>query len=135
MNGVTEMNKHTLLVTAAIIEHGGRILIAQRKQNAHQGLKWEFPGGKVERDEDPRDTLRREIKEELDIDIEVGEVVETVFHRYPEYAVLLLFYRCTYLGGRPAAKDCRSFRWVTKEELPHYEFAAADLPVVKKLIN
>jgi 8-oxo-dGTP diphosphatase len=122
-----------LVVTAAIITSGNELLIAQRKKDDALALKWEFPGGKVEDGEDPRDCLRREIKEELGMEVAVGEIYDVVFHRYPEKAVLLLFYLCAYQGGHPVAKDCNDFRWVTVEELSQYEFAPADIPVVEKL--
>jgi len=124
---------HTVIVTAAIIHKEEKILIAQRKKDADHGLKWEFPGGKLRFAEDPRDGLRREIKEELDMEIEVGDIFEAVSHIYGERHILLLCYHCRYLGQRPAAKDCQDFRWVTPEEMNHYEFTAADVPVVRKL--
>ncbi|MEG6616529.1 8-oxo-dGTP diphosphatase MutT [Peptococcaceae bacterium 1198_IL3148] len=123
----------TIVVTAAIITRGNELLIAQRKKDDALSLKWEFPGGKVEEGEDPRDCLRREIKEELAMEVAVGDSYDVVFHRYPDKAVLLLFYLCTYQGGRPVAKGCNDFRWVTIEQLSQYQFAPADVPVVEKL--
>ncbi|AEF94685.1 NUDIX hydrolase [Desulfotomaculum nigrificans CO-1-SRB] len=124
---------HTLIVTAAIIHREDKILIAQRKRDADHGLKWEFPGGKLKFGEDPRDGLRREIKEEMDMEVEVGEIFEVVSHIYGERHILLLCYTCRYLGQRPTTRDCQDFRWVTPQEMDDYDFTAADLPVVKKL--
>ncbi|MCL4439027.1 MAG: (deoxy)nucleoside triphosphate pyrophosphohydrolase [Firmicutes bacterium] len=126
---------HTIIVTAAIIHKEDKILIAQRKKNVDHGLKWEFPGGKLNFGEDPRVGLQREIKEELDMEIEVKDIFEVVSQLYGERHVLLLCYTCRYLGQKPAARDCQDFRWVTPAEMNHYDFTAADVPVVKKLQN
>lgn len=124
---------HTLIVTAAIIQRGNKILIAQRKSTADHGLKWEFPGGKLNYGEDPKEGLRREIIEELDMEIEVGDILEVISHCYGERHILLLCYSCHYLGQKPTTRDCQDFRWVTTQEMDYYEFTAADVPVVKKL--
>ncbi|SHF34601.1 (deoxy)nucleoside triphosphate pyrophosphohydrolase [Desulforamulus putei] len=124
---------HTVIVTAAIIHKEDKILIAQRNKHAEHGLKWEFPGGKLNFGEDPKVGLQREIQEELDMAIEVGDIFEVVSHRYGERHILLLCYTCRYLGQNPVARDCRDFRWVTPAEMNRYDFTAADVPVVKKL--
>ncbi len=124
---------HILVVTAAIIHQEDKILIAQRKSNADHGLKWEFPGGKLRFGEEPKDGLRREIKEELDMEVEVGEIFEVVSHLYGERHILLLCYTCRYLGQTPRTRDCQDFRWVTPEAMTDYDFTEADIPVVRKL--
>lgn len=124
---------HIIVVTAAIIHKEDKILIAQRKSNADHGLKWEFPGGKLIFGEDPKEGLKREIIEELDMEIEVGEIFEVVSHLYGERHILLLCYNCQYLGQKPSARDCQDFRWVTPAEMDQYDFTAADVPVVKRL--
>jgi 8-oxo-dGTP diphosphatase len=80
----------TLLVAAAIIEYNGTILLARRRQNAPYPLLWEFPGGKVEQSEDPKDCVVREIREELAIEISVTGIYDVIFYRYPERNVLIL---------------------------------------------
>lgn len=122
-----------MIVTAGLIEKDGKLLIAQRPLAKHGALKWEFPGGKVEEDEDPRACLVREIREELGVEIHVGKIVETVFHHYPDRSVLLLFYRCTWLSGEPQAIECEAFAWVEARELPAYDFLDADLDFIQKL--
>lgn len=122
-----------ILVTAGLIKKDGKLLIAQRPPAKHGALKWEFPGGKVEEDEDPRACLAREIREEMGIEIRVGNIVETVFHRYPDRSVLLLFYHCTWLSGEPQAIECAAFAWVDPSELPAYDFLEADLDFIEKL--
>lgn len=124
---------HTLIVTAAIIHKEDKILIAQRKSEADHGLKWEFPGGKLKFREDPRVGLQREIKEELDMEVEVGDIFEVISHLYGERHILLLCYTCHYLGQSPKAIDCQDFSWVTLDEMNNYEFTEADVPVVSKL--
>ena len=122
-------------VAAGVIGHGGRYLIARRKAGAHLGGLWEFPGGKIEEDEDPRKTLQREIREELGIEIEADEIVETVFHRYPERSVLLLFYKCRYISGEPSAIDCHDFRWIKLSQLNEFDFLEADLDFIRRLAS
>lgn len=122
-----------LTVTAAVVERDGRYLVAQRPGGTHQGLKWEFPGGKVEAGEDPRRGLEREIREELALDIEAGDVVDVVSHAYPDRHVILIFYRCKVLRGEPRAVGCAAFRWATPEELLGLDLSPADEPVAQRL--
>ncbi len=123
----------TLVVTAAIIEEDGRYFIAQRKKDSHLGLKWEFPGGKVEKGESPEVCLKREIIEELNLLIEVKDIYQVVSHNYGEKHIILLFYLCQIIGGEPQCLDCSDYRWVTPEEMSQFEFAPADVPVVNKI--
>jgi len=116
----------TLLVAAALIIEQGRILVTQRKKGASHGLLWEFPGGKVEEAEDPREALRRELKEELDVDAEVGMIFDAVFHSYPEYRILLLVYRCRIDKGSLKPLGCHDFRWVNLKDLEELPMPAAD---------
>jgi len=123
----------TVVVTAAIIKRGDKFLIAQRKKGSHQEMMWEFPGGKVEKGENPEDCLKREIEEELNLRIEVGDIYQVVSYGYEHRHIILLCYLCRAVGGEPATIDCNDFRWVTAEEMTHYRFTPADLPVVEKL--
>lgn len=124
-----------LLVVAGLIYRGEDLLIAQRPAGKHGELKWEFPGGKVEEDEDPRDCLIREAREELDIEVKIERIADVVFHRYPDRAVLLLFYVCRYVGREVRALDCADFAWVKPSELPHYDFIAADSDLIRQLAS
>jgi 8-oxo-dGTP diphosphatase len=124
-----------IIVTAAIIKDNGRYLIAQRKKDSHLGLKWEFPGGKLEVAEDPEKCLAREIKEELDITIEVIDIFEVVSHSYEQKNILLLCYMCKLMKGTPKSVDCNDFKWVALSEMPKFDFAEADRPVVEKLLG
>ena len=119
-------------VCAAVVFREGRVMVCQRKAGAHNGLKWEFPGGKLEPGESPEDALARELKEELDIGARVGRIVDAVAHRYDDRDVLVLFYRCEILSGEPRAADCRAVAWATPEELPRYDFAGADRAFIER---
>ncbi len=123
----------TLIVTAGVISKEGKVLITQRREGDHYGLFWEFPGGKVEDGEEPRQALRRELKEELGIETEVGGIFEVVFHVYPEYPILLLVYHCQVKRGVPRPLGCRDLRWVDSQELEGFPMPPADDPIRRKL--
>jgi 8-oxo-dGTP diphosphatase len=130
----------SIICTAGIIRRGDRILIAQRKPDSMlEPLKWEFPGGKIEFSEDPRACLLREVREEMDFDIDVKDIFDVASHNYRKngetYHVLLLCYHCDYSGGEPRPVDCNDLRWVGRNDIEDYEFAAADVPVVKKIMT
>jgi len=125
----------TLLVTAGVIIGKKKVLVAQRMEGAPRGLLWEFPGGKVKEGEDPREALRRELKEELDVDVEVGKILEVVFHIYPEYPILLLTYHCRIIKGVPKPIGCHDLRWVSLEELNELAMPPADEPIRKRLAS
>lgn len=134
-----DLRARIILVTCGIIWRGREILIARRKADSRlEPLKWEFPGGKIEFSEDPPRALKREIKEELDFEIEVGEIFCVSSHHYRGSAkavdhVLMLAYSCAYLKGEPAARDVSDFRWIGVEELDRYDFAGADYPIIERL--
>lgn len=115
-----------MTVAAAVVERDGKIMICQRRPDAHNGLKWEFPGGKLEDGEAPEEALKRELREELQIEADVGRILDAVFYRYPERDVLLLFYRCAIAKGEPCPVDCNAVQWVEPSKLLDYDFAGAD---------
>lgn len=127
----------TVVVAAAVMIEQDRVLLSQRKAGTHLAGAWELPGGKVEAGEDPREALRRELREELGIEAIVGEVVEVTFHRYEDAdkAVLLLFFEASRIAGspEPRALDVAAFRWAAKGELRDEEFPPADVAVLGKL--
>ncbi len=125
----------TVIVSAALIIENGKILVTQRKEDSPQGLLWEFPGGKVQEGEEPREALRRELKEELDIEAEVGEIFDGVFYSYPEYPVLLLVYRCRLKEGILKPIGCHDLRWVNLKELENLAMPPADAPIRKHLCS
>jgi 8-oxo-dGTP diphosphatase len=124
-----------ILVVAAVLVEQGRVLLSQRKAGQHLAGAWEFPGGKVGPDEDPRDALARELREELGIEASIGDAIEVTFHRYPEKAVLLLFLSAARLPGspEPSAIDVAAFRWASADELCDEEFPPADVAVLRRV--
>ena len=125
----------TLLVAAAVLIEEGHVLLTQRKAGTHLAGAWEFPGGKVRSGEDPRDALVRELDEELGIEAVIGEIMEVTFHRYPERAVLLLFYAVerTPRSAEPRALDVAAFRWAEVDELDEAAFPPADVAILRKV--
>jgi 8-oxo-dGTP diphosphatase len=124
-----------LIVAAAIIRKNGKVLIAQRLEKSHMGLKWEFPGGKIEKGEDAAACLRREIREELDLEIEVGAEIMVVEHQYPDRKVILQCHLCRFVQGEAKTLGCHSFKWVSTGDMQEYDFSEADLPVVEYLVK
>lgn len=126
----------TILVAAAVVIEAGRVLLTQRKAGAHLEGKWEFPGGKVEAGEDPREALRRELLEELGIESTVGDILEVTFHRYEEAdrAVILLFFLATRAADSELkALDVAAFEWAGPEKLDPARFPPADVDVLRKV--
>lgn len=124
----------TVIVAAALIIEKGRILVTQRKKDSSYGLLWEFPGGKIKEGEEPREALRRELREELDAEAEVGMIFDAVFYSYPEYPVLLLVYRCRVDKGSLKPIGCEALRWVTPGEMEKLDMPLADDPIRKRLL-
>ena len=120
-------------VSAGLIFRHGLLLITQRHPEAHLGGLWEFPGGKVNPAESPEDCLKRELMEELGIEVEVKELIETVTHEYPEKTVRLKFFRCAWVANEPRAIGCADFAWAGREQLANYTFPAADSQLLQKL--
>jgi mutator protein MutT len=125
--------KNYVEVSAALIFRDGKLLITQRPAKAHLGGLWEFPGGKREPDETFEQCLVREIREELGVEIAVGELFESVTHAYPEKTVHLKFFACRLAGGEPQPLGCKAVKWAGKSELADYEFPAADAQLLLKL--
>ena len=125
----------TVLVAAAVLVERGRVLLTQRKRGAHLEGLWEFPGGKVEEGEDPRDALARELREEIGIEADVGEIVEVTFHRYEAKSVLLLFYLASRRAGspEPRAIDVAAIEWGDASALDPKRFPPADVAVLAKV--
>lgn len=122
-------------VAAAIVERGGKFLIAQRSADDFLGGLWEFPGGKRETGEDLETCLVRELDEELAVRIEVGDLWKVVSHAYPDRKVKLHFYRCRLPSGEPMSLGCQAFRWVGPRELRQFPFPPADAEIIEELSN
>ena len=113
-------------VAAGLVFRDGKLLVTQRQPDAHLGGLWEFPGGKREPDESFEQCLVRELREELGIEVEVGEVLESLTHAYPEKTVHLKFFRCAWRRNEPRPLGCQAVRWMSPGELRDYAFPAAD---------
>ena len=121
-------------VVAALIWQDGTVLICQRTRHQTMPLKWEFPGGKIEDGEQPRDAMRRELEEELGIGAVVGNEVARFRHEYPNgNAVELRFYDVREYSGEVENRIFKQVRWVQPAELPSYDFLEADRTLVKDL--
>lgn len=120
-------------VAAALIFRSGKLLITQRHAKAHLGGLWEFPGGKREPGETYEECLAREIREELGVEIAVGNCFAAISHEYPEKQVRLKFFLAKLMDGEPQPLDCAAVRWVTKAGLDDLEFPAADKQLLAKL--
>ncbi len=120
-------------VSAAIAFRDGKLLITQRRPNDHLGGLWEFPGGKREPAETFEECLRRELREELGAEFEVGALFDEVTHAYPEKTVHLKFYLCHWQANEPQPLHCHAVAWIKPDELGCYAFPAADAMLVKKL--
>ena len=132
---VTRHLPAVIQVAAGLILREGSYLIARRKADTHLGGLWEFPGGKREEGESLEACLRRELQEELGIDVTAPVHFRTIRHEYREKTVELHFFRCAISRVEVAALDCEEVRWVTPDELPEYEFPPADSPLIEALRN
>jgi mutator protein MutT len=121
-----------ITVVAAVIERDGHFLVTRRLENVHLAGMWEFPGGKVDPGEGHVDALKRELLEELDVDIDVGELLLQTTHAYKNLAVVLFFYKCE-LQGTPLALLGQEMRWVARTELPELGFPEADAELIRLL--
>lgn len=122
-------------VTAAVIIQDNKILCVQRNENKYDYIskKWEFPGGKVEENEQLEDTIKREIQEELNLIINVKSFLIQVNHQYPDFKLKMDTFICEIIDGILNLNEHIDYKWLTVIELSYLDWAAADLPIVKKL--
>jgi 8-oxo-dGTP diphosphatase len=129
------MDKRTIRVVAAVVERDGRYLITQRRPTAVLPLLWEFPGGRVEEGEEDTEALKREIRERLDVDVDVGQLISFVSHPYERYTVDLYLYECTLLSEELKSRAVNAFRWVRSSEFETYPFTPADQASMDRLLG
>lgn len=122
----------TIKVVVAIIVCEDRVFATQRGYGEFKG-GWEFPGGKIEEGETPQQALVREIKEELDTDIEVGELLDTVEYDYPEFHLSMDCFLCKVISGDLILKEHQAAKWLKKEELNSVDWLPADLGLIRKI--
>jgi 8-oxo-dGTP diphosphatase len=121
-------------VVAALIVKNGKLLVCQRTRHQTMPLKWEFPGGKIEEGEQPRDALRRELDEELGIQATVGDELARIQHEYPNGSMVeLRFYVVRQFNGELENRIFRDIQWAEARNLPKFDFLEADLTLVKDL--
>ena len=121
-------------VAAALILKNGRLLICQRTRHQPFPLKWEFPGGKIEQGEQPRDALRRELEEELGVDAKIGGEVIRMQHTYSRGSTVeLRFFLVTEFVGELENRIFKEVRWVARNELPKFDFLEADAGLVENI--
>lgn len=121
-------------VVAAVIERDGRILICQRKRGSRHALKWEFPGGKIESGETPREALARELREELAIKALIGELMADYHVHYPGgLPIHLQFYRVAEFSGEPQNLDFEQILWERRERLTSHDFLEGDLAFIASI--
>ena len=127
----------TIEVVAAIIRNQDQILCVQRPEHKYHYIskKFEFPGGKVEPDESSEEALRREIQEELALDIEVNERLLTVNHEYPDFTIKMHGYLCECEDRELVLNEHIDHKWLDASNLSDLDWAAADIPIVEKLIR
>ena len=119
-------------VVAALIENDNKVLLARRSTGDINVLgKWEFPGGKVEQDENEFEAIEREIKEEFEFTIKATEFITNNVCEYPTKIVDLRLYKCDYVSGEFKLHDHSEYKWVNKEELLEYDLAPADIPLAE----
>lgn len=135
MKGSDLQESSTIVVAGAIIWRKDMILLARRMPESHLGGLWEFPGGKKEFGETLENCLRREVREELGVDISEPLPFHALHYQYPEKVVELNFYTCSIIQGIPRALECAEIAWVYKHELNSYAFPPADIPVVHKILQ
>jgi len=121
------------VIGVAVVWNEQRILIDRRKAEGLLGGLWEFPGGKVEPGETIEQCIKREIQEELGIEVEVGDHLITIDHTYTHFRVTLKVHHCRYLSGEAQAIECDEIRWVTIDVLPEFPFPKANLKIIEAL--
>jgi len=124
--------RKTIRVVAAIIRDGDRIFATQRGHGEFKG-GWEFPGGKIEVGETPEEALVREVREELDTEIKVGELVETVEYDYPAFHLSMDCFWAEVVSGELVLKEHEAAKWLTKDELGSVEWLPADVGLIERL--
>ena len=131
---MSELNPpHKRIGVAVISDRQGKILIDRRLAKGEMGGLWEFPGGKVEPGESIEECIRREIKEELDLEIKVGDRLTTIAHSYKTFKVTLYVHDCQHLSGEAQPLECEEIHWVDPGSMDRYQFPAANQQIINLL--
>lgn len=129
-----ETSRKRIEVVAAVIMDAGKVFATQRGYGEFKD-GWEFPGGKMEKGESPQQALLREIKEELDTEINIGELLDTIEYDYPDFHLTMHCYLCTVKAGELVLKEHEAAKWLNRELLDSVEWLPADESLIEKLRN
>lgn len=127
------MEQKIIDVVAALIRDGDRFLACRRPAHKARGLLWEFVGGKVEKGETKPEALIRECKEELDVEVSVGDVFMELVHEYPDMTIRLTLFNARIIEGTPKLLEHCELRWITPKEIDSMSFCPADEEILKRL--
>lgn len=122
----------TINVVAAVIMKEGRVFATQRGYGEFKD-GWEFPGGKVEAGESPEEALRREIREELEVEVNVDDLIDTIEYDYPAFHLSMKCYACTIAGGSPHLLEHEAARWLSADQLDSVAWLPADITLIPKI--
>lgn len=122
-------------VVCGVIVRDNKVLCVQRSEKMLLPLKWEFPGGKIEKNETPEQCLDREIKEELGVKIEILEKLSNSYCDYGSFEIILIPYLCKYLGDEIILSEHKEFQWLLYSQLLLLDWAPADVPIVKEIMS
>jgi 8-oxo-dGTP diphosphatase len=125
-----KMSKKNILVACAIIRQEGKILAVQRSELMNLPFKWEFPGGKINEGESPEQCVIREVSEELNLQIEVGQSLPSVNYDYPDFSVTLFPFICAIVSGEIILHEHKSMLWLSTHELWSLDWLAPDLEII-----
>lgn len=132
----TRILERKLVAAGLIMDRKGRVLLTQRPPGGPLALEWELPGGKIEPGESPEAALRRELLEEIDLEVEVGSIWEVLYHRYPEFELVMLVYPARpRSGSAPRRRQVADFAWVAVEGLANHPILEADRPLIERLMS
>jgi mutator protein MutT len=124
---------HKQIGVAVIWDQTGQIFIDRRKASGTMGGLWEFPGGKIEPGETAKECIVREIREELAIEITVGDHLISIDHTYPTFHLTLIVHHCQHVSGIPQLIESEEIRWVNVSDLGNYQFPAANIAIIQAL--
>ena len=128
-------NRKVTEVVAALIWQDDKFMICQRPAHKARGLLWEFVGGKVDPGESKQQALIRECREELAVEVSVGDVFMEVLHEYPDLLVRLTLFHSAIVAGTPQMLEHNDIQWITVEQIPKFDFCPADVDILKKLME
>ncbi len=135
-SSIPNRGRPAITVVAAVIQREGHILIGQRQKGEWHQYKWEFPGGKMEPAETPQDALRRELREELDIEAEIGDEITRYEYQYPGKPLIhLIFFRVPHFTGEPRSLAFEEIRWEEPKRFPDYDFLDGDIDFVGRIVR